>query len=41
MRIAQMVVNRLPEVKLEIEYTENIVRNDSNRTGGFGSTGVN
>jgi len=36
-RIAQAVVNKLPNV--EIEYTNNI--NKTNRKGGFGSSGLN
>jgi dUTP pyrophosphatase len=38
-RIAQMVVNKLPEVELVPDYEDNYSRN-SNRQGGFGSTGV-
>jgi len=40
-RIAQMVLNQLPEVELVEDFDDNLNRNQSNRSGGFGSTGTN
>lgn len=39
-RIAQMVVHRLPSVRLIQDFGDNLNRNVSNRTGGLGSTGT-
>lgn len=39
-RIAQMVVNKLPDVVLVEDFDDNTERNVSNRSGGFGSTGA-
>lgn len=39
-RIAQMVVNKLPAVTLNEVFGDNQNRNESNRKGGLGSTGV-
>lgn len=39
-RIAQMVVNKLPDVVLVEDFEENTKRNASSRVGGLGSTGV-
>lgn len=40
-RIAQMVVNKLPDVTLRLDTNDNVNRNQSNRDGGLGSTGTN
>jgi dUTP pyrophosphatase len=39
-RIAQMVLNKLPEVFLVEDFEDNAQRNESTRAGGLGSTGV-
>lgn len=39
-RIAQMVVNKLPDVVLVEDFNDNTERNASSRSGGLGSTGV-
>jgi len=39
-RIAQMVLNKLPEVTLVEDFEDNAQRNESTRVGGLGSTGV-
>jgi len=39
-RIAQMVVNKLPDVILVEDFNDNTERNASSRLGGLGSTGV-
>lgn len=39
-RIAQMVVNKLPDVVLVEDFDDNTERNASSRLGGLGSTGV-
>ena len=39
-RIAQMVVNKLPDVVLIEDTEDNVNRNASQRAGGLGSTGV-
>lgn len=39
-RIAQMVVNKLPDVILVEDTEDNVNRNASQRAGGLGSTGV-
>lgn len=39
-RIAQMVLNKLPEVTLVEDFEDNTQRNESTRVGGLGSTGV-
>jgi dUTP pyrophosphatase len=39
-RIAQMVVCKLPDVDLVEDYEDNALRNESQRAGGFGHTGV-
>jgi len=39
-RIAQMVVNKLPDVVLVEDFDDNTERNVSSRSGGLGSTGV-
>ena len=39
-RIAQMVVNKLPDVVLVEDTEDNVNRNASQRAGGLGSTGV-
>lgn len=39
-RIAQMVVNKLPDVTLRLDTNDNVNRNQSNREGGLGSTGT-
>ncbi len=38
-RIAQLVVKPLPRVRWILDSEDNQLRNDSNRTGGWGSTG--
>lgn len=39
-RIAQMVVCKLPDVDIVEDYKDNTTRNESQRSGGFGHTGV-
>lgn len=39
-RIAQMVLNKLPDVVVVEDFEDNTTRNVSNRDGGLGSTGV-
>jgi dUTP pyrophosphatase len=39
-RIAQMVVCKLPDVQIEEDFSDNTSRNESQRIGGFGHTGI-
>lgn len=41
MRIAQLVVQKLPSVRFEEDHAENSCRLSSGRQGGLGSTGLN